>query len=199
MANAQAMLEIAREHNFQVWETLAMILIGTTKALMGQAEVGQKEVEQGFARYQGLNSPPVFYPSIIALRALALAHIGQPKKGLALLNEQLDINDQRRLHRDMLPMQLLKGDLLLNLSPPNVRETAEIYQEILKDSQHAGDRMMTLQVATRLCEMEVASGEPAGSGQALAEMYAGFTEGFETIDLQRAKAALDAWEKTANA
>ncbi|MEJ2758327.1 MAG: adenylate/guanylate cyclase domain-containing protein, partial [Anaerolineales bacterium] len=184
MANAQAMLEIAREHNFQVWETLAMILIGTTKALMGQAEVGQKEVEQGFARYQGLNSPPVFYPSIIALRALALAHIGQPKKGLALLNEQLDINDQRRLHRDMLPMQLLKGDLLQNLSPPNVRETAEIYQEILKDSQHAGDRMMTLQVATRLCEMEAASGEPAGSGQALAEMYAGFTEGFETIDLQ---------------
>ncbi len=196
LAHAQAMWLIAKEHGFQIWETLATVLIGTTKALMGQAEEGQAEVEQGFARYQGLNSPPVFFPALTLLRALSFAQIGQPEIGLELLNEQLDINDQRRLHRDLLPLQLMKADLLMNKLP---EKATEIYQEVLEDSQHAGDKMSTLQATTRLCELEIAGGTPAGSGQALAALYESFTEGFETIDLQRARAALDAWRKSTNA
>jgi hypothetical protein len=38
------------------------------------------------------------------------------------------------------------------------------------------------------------AGEAQESCQTLADIYASFAEGFETIDLQNAKAVLDEWE-----
>jgi predicted ATPase/class 3 adenylate cyclase len=190
---AETMLAIAKQHGFQVWETLATILIGAAQIGLGLPHEGQAGIERGFAIYRGLKGPPVFYPHLTYMRALGFAQTGQPEKGLSLLDEILKDADEKRLKRDILPLLMLKGDLLLAASPDNAPQVAERLKTILKDEINSGGKSVLLQAATRLVKLEMLSGKAAESGTLLAELYESFTEGFETADLKEARAVLDDW------
>jgi predicted ATPase/class 3 adenylate cyclase len=188
---AQAMLAIAEEHHFQVWESLATILIGLSQLMLGEHEDGLQNVEQGFEKYQGHISPPVFYPSIINMRAAAYAMAGQPAEGLNLLDGLLADVDEERIIREIPPLLLLKGELLVAVSQENIGEAIELYKKILDHAVQIGGKNLALQAATRLCKQEMLAGNAEESGQVLVEIYESFTEGFETFDLREAKAVLD--------
>lgn len=191
---AQAMLRIVEEHGFQIWESLATMLLGATQMALGQPEEGLAKIEQGFARYQGLKTPPVFFPQLIGMRAGAFAQTGHPAKGLKLIDHLLKDVDEERWLRDLPPLLLLKGDLLLVVSPENAAEAAGIFRAVLDGAGQVGGKLLALQAATRLCKLEKLAGKAEQSGQALEEIYASFTEGFETVDLRAARAVLDEWQ-----
>jgi len=191
---AQAMSEIAEEHGFQIWESLATMLLGATQIPMGKPEDGLAKLEQGFAQYQGLKNPPVFFPSLISMRAAAFAQAGQPDQGLKLVEDLLKDADEEQLLREFPPLLLLKGELLLAISPQKTAEVAGIFRSILAGAGHVGGKLLALQTATRLCKLEMQLGKAEESGQALKEIYDSFTEGFDTIDLRAARAVLDEWQ-----
>ena len=95
---------------------------------------------------------------------------------------------------DLPPLLLLKGELLLAVSPENSTEAAGIFRRILASEGHMGGKIVTLQAATKLCKLEMLEGKAEESGRILAEIYDSFTEGFETADLRAAKAVLEDWE-----
>ena len=190
---AQAMLAVAGEHGFQIWESLATMLLGATQVALGQPQEGLAKIEQGFALYQGLTNPPVFYPLLIGMRAVAFAQAGRPAEGLKLLDGLLKDVDEQRLLRELPPLLLLKGELLLAVSPENTAEAAGIFRAVLAGAGHVGGKIIALQAATRLCKLEMLAGKAEESGQALAEIYATFTEGFDTADLREARVVLDEW------
>ena len=188
---AQAMLKLAEEHGFQIWISLARMLLGATQMVIGTPEEGLKNIEQGFALYQGLKSPPLFYPQLISMRSIALAQAGRPAEGLKLLNGLLEAENEERLLRDLAQLYLLKGDLLLAVSPQNKAEASSVYRTILNSENHMGGKILALQSATRLCRLEMADGKAEQTGRILAEIYDSFTEGFNTADLRAARAVLD--------
>jgi len=188
---AKAMLDLAEEHGFQIWISLATMLLGATQMVIGRPEEGLQNIEQGFSLYQGLNSPPLFYPQLISMRAIALAQSGQPAEGLKLLNGLLEAEDEERLLRDLAQLYMLKGDLLLEVSPENKAEASSIYKAILASKNHMGGKILTLQTATRLCRLEMLDGKAGQSGRTLGEIYDSFTEGFDTADLRAARAVLE--------
>lgn len=93
--------------------------------------------------------------------------------------------------REQTPLLLLKGDLLLAVTPDQTSTAARYYKMILFSAQHVGGRLIALQAATRLCKLEIQDGQTAESGRILAEIYNSFTEGLETADLREAKFVLD--------
>jgi predicted ATPase len=195
LANERAltMFEVAKEHGFQIWESLATMLHGATQMILGKPEEGLTKIEQGFEFYQRLNSPPVFYPQLTAMRAVAFAQAGRPTEGLKLLDGLLKDVDEKRLLRELSPQLLLKGELLLAVSPENSAEAAGIFRAILTSQEHMGGKIASLQAATRLCKLEMLEGKAEESGRALSEIYDSFTEGFETADLREARIVLDEW------
>ncbi len=190
---AEAMLSVAEEHGFQIWESLATMLLGATQTALGQPEEGLPKIEDGYNRYQGLKSPPLFYPQLISIRATALAQAGRPAEGLELLDSLLKEVDEARALRDLAPLLLLKGGLLLAVSPENAAEAAGVFRALLSGQGQLGGKILALQAATRLCQLEMGEGEAAESGRVLAGLYNSFTEGFETAILREAKAVLDGW------
>jgi predicted ATPase/class 3 adenylate cyclase len=190
---AQAMLAVAEDHRFQVWESIATMLFGLAQLALGDPENGLENVEQGFAKYQGHISPPVFYPSIINIRAAALAQVGKQAEGLQLLNELLKDVDEEQMLTDFAPLVLLKGDLLISMSPDNMLESAGIFRQLLVGAKQFGGKSLMLQAATRLCRLDMMIGNAEESGRQLEEIYESFTEGFDTLDLREAKAVLDEW------
>jgi tetratricopeptide (TPR) repeat protein len=191
---AQAMLAVAGEHGFQIWESLATMLLGAAQTALGQPQEGLAKIEQGFALYQGLTNPPVFYPLLIGMRAVAFAQAGRPAEGLKLLDGLLKDVDEQRLLRELPPLLLLKGELLLAVSPENTAQAAGIFRAVLVGAGHVGGKIIALQAATRLCKLEMLAGKAQESGRALAEIYDTFTEGFDTADLREARVVLDQWQ-----
>jgi predicted ATPase/class 3 adenylate cyclase len=192
-ARAREMMEVAEGHGFQIWGSLATMLLGATQMVLGQPEQGLANIEQGFTLYQGFKSPPVFYPQLIGMRAIAFAQAGRPAEGLELLDSLLSDVDEMRLLRVLSPLLLFKGELLLVTSPQDKAEAAQIFKRVLDGAEQVEGKLIALQAATRLCKLEMMEGKAQLSGQKLAEIYNSFTEGFETIDLRQARAVLDQW------
>jgi hypothetical protein len=60
--SAQALLEIADAHGFQIWRAVGTCILGTTSVEFGSAEKGLALIEQGLNAYQHLKAPPSFGP-----------------------------------------------------------------------------------------------------------------------------------------
>ncbi|MGE5224125.1 MAG: adenylate/guanylate cyclase domain-containing protein [Omnitrophica WOR_2 bacterium] len=184
---ADAALEIAEEHEFQVWRAVAICLNGAALASMGQAEQGLTRIHKGIALYQGLKTPPIFWPLVLFLQAMAEGQAGNPERGAARLDEAMEIGSHSS-GRALIPEFLrLKGDLLLAMNPNNASEAESLYQGAVEIAREMETRMMELRAAIRLYRLWQDQGKEEQGSQLLRAAYGGFTEGFETVDLMEAK------------
>lgn len=188
---AQAMLVLAHEHGFQIWESLATLLIGVTQVMLGKPDEGLRNIEQGFTHYQGLKSPPVFYPMLIGMRAGALAQANKPVEGLTIMEGFLADFDEKLMLQNAPQMLLVKVDLLLAVSPEKTAEAIRILKNILVNAGQMGGRILALQATTRLCRLEMTKDQFEVNYQDLREIYDSFTEGFDVVDLQIARSILE--------
>ncbi|RPI10127.1 MAG: hypothetical protein EHM63_03605, partial [Actinobacteria bacterium] len=76
-ANGEDLLGVADAHDYAVWRALGIVLRGTAMVGSGDADAGLAEVERGFSLYHGLATPPVFWPSMLLVRAQASAMAGR--------------------------------------------------------------------------------------------------------------------------
>ena len=70
------MLEVAEEHDYQIWTALGLVLQGAALTGLGRPDDGVALSDRGIALYQGLQTPPVFWPLLLSLRARGLARGG---------------------------------------------------------------------------------------------------------------------------
>jgi tetratricopeptide (TPR) repeat protein len=190
-ARALAMLEIAEEHDFQIWKAIATILHGAAQTALGQPEEGLAEIDRGMTLYQDHITPPVFWPMLVAIQATALGMTGNPAAGLSLLEELLAGMGRSRVSSNMPEIDLLMGDLLLAASPANAAAARTLYQQTLAMAQEKQIAMLELKAATRFCRLALLEGQAEQAGQQLRQCYEKFTEGFATADLLEARALLD--------
>jgi hypothetical protein len=187
------MMDIALDHEYKLWHSLATILLGATNSAIGKTEEGLAQIEKGIATYLGHKSPPVFWPQLTALRAEAYGRAGRPIDGLNLLDELLGTENAELILRQFPELVLLKGDLLLIESPANTPVVQDIFSHLVSGAQAVGGKMLALRAATRLCRLEMQGENGVESCRALAAIYESFTEGFESADLQTARNILDQW------
>jgi predicted ATPase len=190
-ARAQAALEIAEKHEFHIWRAVATCLQGAALAGMDRAEEGLMRIKQGIDRYEELKTPPVFWPMLLLIRAVACGQAGRPEEGLNLLDQAIEIFGQGS--EDFLLAELcrLKGDLLLALSPENLAEAEPWFQRALEIAQKREARMLELRAAISLSRLWQGQGKAADGRRLLSDAYGRLTEGFTTVDLKEAKALLE--------
>jgi predicted ATPase len=84
----------------------------------------------------------------------------------------------------------LKGVLLLQQSAEHQGEAEESLQQALELARRQQAKSLELRAAMNLSRLWQRQGKRAEAHQLLAETYGWFTEGFDTADLQEAKALL---------
>ena len=180
---ANAVLEIAEEHEYQVWEAVGSCLRGAALADMGQPEEGLTLGRIGMDLYQVLNTPPVFWPLILYLQAEIYNQAGRPEQGLSLV-DQIPDNLNSGSGKMLLPEFFrLKGDLLLAHNPKDAGEAELWYQRALEIAQELQATMMELRVALSLSRLWREQGKDEQGNQLLRGILEKFTEGFRTADL----------------
>ncbi len=190
-ACAQAVLDIAEEHDFPIWTAVGSCLRGAALAGMGSTEEGLTLIEGAMNRYQRLKTPPVFWPLLLYMQAGACRLAGRSGDGLALLDEAVDIAAQTPGPTLWSEFFQLKGDLLLALSRDNAAEAEAWFQKAVDTAAEVEAPMLQLRAALRLSRLWQGQGETARARALLGGVYGKFTEGFTTADLSDAKTLLD--------
>ncbi|HWQ12098.1 MAG TPA: NB-ARC domain-containing protein [Roseiflexaceae bacterium] len=187
---AQAALEIAEEHGFQIWRALAICLQGAALAGMGRAEEGLLQLNRGIGLYQELKTPPIFWPLLLAIRAGVYAQAGRAAEGVILLDDVLERAGQQASDPMTADLYRLKGELLLALAPENPAEAEPWFRQALAIGQQRQASMLELRAAISLSRVWRAQGKAEQGRGLLSDAYGKLTEGFTTADLQEARALL---------
>jgi predicted ATPase/class 3 adenylate cyclase len=152
---AVAVLDVADEHDLVIWRALGTCLLGAANTELGRTEEGLAEIGEGIAMYQGLTTPPVFWPLILYVRAGACARAGTPAEGLGFIEDALEIADETSGLTLVPEFQLVKGNLLLA-----VGEGGESWLlRAFEGAQELDARMPQLRAAIGLCSAQRKRGE----------------------------------------
>jgi predicted ATPase len=131
-------------------------------------------------------------PYFLALRAEAAAAAGQPEDGRRLLAEAQEVmarTDERFYEAEL---SRLTGVLHLAHSPAAQAEAEAHMCHALEVARHQEAKSLELRAAVSLCRLWQQQGKRIEARELLAPLYGWFTEGFDTADLQEAKALLEA-------
>ena len=179
---------VSAENDYAVWLTLSTVLEGISLTALGEHEEGLTLTEKGIELYQGLTTPPVFWPLILNLRGMVHGLAGDPERGLELIEEAIDLQGEAQVTPDFL---ITRGDVSLMRLQPDPGPAQASYLAALDLARGSGLRLFEVQALTRLVELNRRMGAGGDRTSELAALYETFTEGHAEHDLLRARAILD--------
>jgi predicted ATPase len=192
---AQAISTIGTAQGFRLWQARATVYVGRALVAQGQIAPGLSQMQQGLAVIQATKEMSG-RAIILSLLAEAYALDGQVEAGLALLAEALDIVHSRGLRFWEAEVYRLRGTLLLAQGSPGhtttdkqAEEASTCFQQALALARQQQARAWELRAATSLARLWW-QGRRVEAQQILREVYGWFSEGFETGDMQEARALL---------
>ena len=186
----------ATEQGFPFWYTQGTVLQGWLLTEQGRMAEGIQLMRQGLADMQAVGTE-VLQIYALGLLAEAYGKIHQPGDGLAMLHEamrKVNASGERwpeaELHR-------IKGELLWQEGPQKqVQEAEASLLHALHVARQQQARLPELRATMSLSRLWRSQGKAAEAHQLLAEIYAWFTEGFATPDLQEARALLEVLQES---
>ncbi len=192
---AEAVVTLAREQGFPVWLGQGAVLQGWALAERGQLDEGMRQMRHGLATRQAVGAK-LSQSYNVALLAEAYGRAGQAEEGLATLAEALTVVDNTGERFYEAELYRLKGELTLqspvaNSKPQIEKEAEECFHKAIEVAQHQQAKSLELRAATSLAHLWRQQGKKTHARQMLSEIYGWFTEGFDTKDLQEAKALLE--------
>jgi predicted ATPase len=130
------------------------------------------------------------WPYFLALLAEAYGNAGQADDGLQVLAEALMLVDKTGERLWEAELHRLQGELLLRQAIPDTTQAEPCFQQALTIARRQQAKSLELRAAMSLAQLWHQQGKQAEARALLAEVYGWFTEGFDTADLQEARALL---------
>jgi predicted ATPase len=159
--------------------------------MQGQGEEGIAQVRQGIAAWRATGAA-LHVPYFCTLLADVSAHLGHPEDGLQALAEAHTLVEQQEERYWEAEVCRLRGVLRLR-QPGTPQEEAETWlQRALAVARRQQARSWELRAAMSLSRLWQQQGKRDEARQLLAPIYGWFTEGFDTANLQEARALLHA-------
>jgi predicted ATPase/class 3 adenylate cyclase len=185
-----AAIALATEQGFPLWLAWGTILRGWALAMQGQGKEGRTQIHQGMAAWRAVGAA-MFVPYYYTLLADVADHLGHPEEGLQALAEAHTLVEQHEERFWTAEIYRLQGILRLR-QPGTQQEEAETWlQRALDIARHQEAKSLELRAAMSLARLWQQQGKRAEAYDLLAPIYGWFTEGFDTADLQEARALLD--------
>jgi predicted ATPase len=152
--------------------------------------VGLEQLRQGMAAVLATGQT-LSQPFCLVLLAEAVGHAGHFEEGLRLLAEArtvLEANGQGELLAEAYRLQ---GEFLLRQATPDAPQAEACFQQALAIASRQQAKSWELRAAMSLSRLWQQQGKRIEAYELLAPIYGWFTEGFDTADLQDARALLN--------
>jgi predicted ATPase len=188
-AQAEAPLTLATAQGFPLHVGLGTCWRGWALAMQGQEAAGLVQLHQGLAAVVATGQE-LTRPLCLVLLAEAMGQAGQVAAGLCLLAEArtvLEANGRGDLRAEAYRLQ---GAFLLRQAEPDTAQAETCFQQALAIARRQQAKAWELRAAMSLSRLWQQQGKWREAQALLAPLYSWFTEGFDTADLQEARALL---------
>jgi predicted ATPase len=216
---ADAAIQLSTEQGFPFWMAGAMIFKGWALAEQGIHDEGIGQILKGLDAWRATGAE-VGHSSWLAQLAEVYGRVGRIKEGLAILTEALTITNKNEERWWEAELYRLKGALLLQSKVQDSKSRAQgqkshlrklrletknpqavicdleveaetAFRTALSIARRQQAKSLELRAAMSLARLWQRQRKYAEARQVLSEVYSWFTEGFDTADLQEARALLD--------
>jgi predicted ATPase len=188
--HAEATVALSTEQGFTQLAALGTSLRGWALAMQGQSKEGMAQVRQGTAAWQAAGAA-LNLPYLYTVLAEVCTHLGHPEEGLQALAEAHTLVEQQEERWWEAEIARLRGVLLLRQPGTLQAEAETCFQQALDVARRQEAKALELRAAMSLSRLWQQQGKRAAARELLAPIYNWFSEGFETADLQEAKALLE--------
>jgi tetratricopeptide (TPR) repeat protein len=187
---AEAVLALALAQDLAHRVAQGRLLRGWALAMQGDVAIGVAQMAQGWEAVPqtGLQ---LYRPYLLALLAETYGQAGQPEAGLACLAEavtRVAATEERWWEAEVYRLQ---GELLLRLPRPDIPQATACFHQALDVARGQQAKALELRAALSLSRLWQQQGQHTDAYALLAPIYGWFTEGFDTADLQDAKAVVE--------
>jgi predicted ATPase len=191
----EALIALSSEQEAAFLLAIGTILRGWALAEEEQEDEGIVQMRQGLAAHRATGAETL-RPYFLALLADAYGKGGRAEEGLAVLAEALAHVDKTGERFYEAELYRLKGMLTLQsqVSSPKSKvekEAEECFLKAIEIARRQQAKSLELRAVMSLSRLWQQQGKKEEARQLLAEIYGWFTEGFDTKDLQEAKALLN--------
>ena len=189
---AEAAIAVATNHGFPFFQAWGMVLRGWSLTEQGQGEEGLAQLHQGLATWQATGTM-LTRPHALALLAEAHARRGQTADGQRALEDALAVVRTTGECWWEAELYRLSGEFLLAQDRTGDRTAAAeaSFRRALDTARRQGAQALTLRAVISLCRLWQRQGKAVEARHLLEVTYDRFTEGFDTADLQTARALLE--------
>jgi predicted ATPase len=190
--SAEATMAVAREHGFSFWFASGQTMQGWALVEQGKWARGMAQLRRGVTKFVATGGTTHRTYHLAGL-AEAMGRAGQIEEGLRVLAEALAQMHATSEGFHGAELYRLQGEFLLcrEAGDAACREAEACFRRALALARQQQARSLELRAAMSLTRLYQKQGRQAEARPMLAECYDWFTEGFDTPDLQEAKALLE--------
>jgi predicted ATPase len=189
-AHAEAAIALATEQGIPLWRAMGTSTQGWALAMQGRGEESLSLIRQGGAAWRATGAG-LTISWFCLLLAEASAHLGHTAEGLQALAEAHTLVEQQEERWWEAEIHRLRGVVLLRQPGTPPAEAEAWLQRALDVARRQEAKSLELRAAMSLSRLWQQQGKQAEARELLAPVYGWFTEGFDTADLQEAKALLE--------
>jgi predicted ATPase/DNA-binding winged helix-turn-helix (wHTH) protein len=216
--HAAATIALSHTQGFPYWTPMGIIFHGRALASQGQHEEGIAQMRQGLAIWKEMEAKTDL-PYFLTMLAEACGENGKTKEALALIAEALEEVEKIGERFYEAELYRVKGELILQSQvrrlesqeenqkakgkgqkakipstqhlTPNIQEEAEAcFHKAIEIARRQQAKMWELRATVSLSRLWQRQDKKSKARQTLEQVHQWFTEGFDTVDLQEAKALL---------
>jgi predicted ATPase len=189
-AHAEAARALCTEHDFAYYRAWAMIIHGWCLRRREQPAAGLAQMQEGLTALRATGGA-LRLSYYLALLAEAHGEDHQSEGGLRLLTEAFAHQATTQERWSEAELYRLKGGVLLQQTPPDEPQAEAYFQQAVAVASRQQAKSLELRGAMGLTRLWQRQGKRIEAYELLAPIYGWFTEGFDTADLQEAKALLE--------
>ncbi|MBI3756919.1 MAG: hypothetical protein HY267_02980, partial [Deltaproteobacteria bacterium] len=192
---AEATIKFATDQGLPVWVPLGTMFRGWALVMLEQyGEEGITQIRHGLAEC-AVSGLIVLRSQHLLMLAQAYGKLGQIEAGLTVLAEALTHVNAKGEHLYEAELYRIKGTLTLESQVEShkskVEEAEACFLKAINIAQKQQAKSLELRATVSLARLWQQQGKRDEAQQMLVAIYGWFTEGFDTKDLQEAKALLD--------
>jgi predicted ATPase len=183
------LLEDSRNYALSRWCAYGRCHQGALAIQRGDLSTGLRLLRAGLEELGDPRSAPLLFRFVMAE---VLGRAGQIADGLAAIEEAIVHSERGEERWATAELLRIKAELLLLQCAPGAAAAAEdLFRQALDWARRQGALSWELRAATSLARLWRDQGHPAEAMALLQPVYDRFTEGFDTTDLNAARAVLD--------
>jgi predicted ATPase len=190
-AHLSTSISLAQKYSLAAYLNADDLMHGWVRVLGGEVEAGLRQAEAALETLKSVPSRRFHLPIRIAIVGRAKAEAGDIDGALALFNSALEAASSTGERWYECELLRFKAEMLLAQSKQPATAAEQCLTEAISIARKQEAKFWELRAAMALAKLWARQGRRVEAGGLLAPVYDWFTEGYDTRDLNEAKALLD--------